>query len=294
MFVKNNTLNEVKAYFVSRLKLLFSETELGLMFKWLAIKRFGISPADYLLSSQMRFSESDLLFFRDAVKRLQNHEPFQYILGEVEFYGLRLIVAPGVLIPRPETEELVDWILQSEQASDLTLMDICAGSGCIGMAIKAKRPRSNVVLVELSSEAIEIMQKNADLLQLNAEIRQRDVLSEEICATQEKESYDVWVSNPPYIPMSDRETMESNVLEHEPHVALFVEDNDPLQFYRVIGTRAQDCLKPKGWLYVEIHERFALEVKDVFEQLGFFNIEVRKDLQGKNRMIRAQKRNFTT
>lgn len=287
MFVKNNNLTEIKTYFKSKLPD-FSTTELNSMIKQLAFQRLNISSAEYMLSDDVLLSESDLLFFRSAVKRLQTNEPFQHIIGEVEFYGVELKSDKRALVPRPETEELVDWVLDSLSEEKANVIDLCAGSGCISFALKNARPKFNVQGVEFSREAIELIHENIDYTGINIDVIDGDVLSEDFYGSLQPGTYDCWVSNPPYIPNKDKKVMHENVLDFEPHMALFVEDNDPLLFYREIAINALKYLKPGGYLFYEIHEDFGAEMIDLMNSLGFVNIELRKDMQGRERMMRAQ------
>ncbi|MFZ9027882.1 MAG: peptide chain release factor N(5)-glutamine methyltransferase [Crocinitomicaceae bacterium] len=286
MFVGANSFGDIKQYFKEKLQDRFSANELKSILRDLTVNRFKISDLDYL-TFDGNLSESDLLYYHFALKRLLKNEPIQYILGETEFFGLRFDVEPGVLIPRPETEELVAWVSGSHKNESGTIVDICSGSGCIAISLAKSMPGFNVVGLEISDEALEIAAKNNDKLSGNVDFRKFDALG--TANYKDLKGTDVWVSNPPYIPFSDSHVMAENVLDYEPHVALFVEDNDPLIFYRIITENAKLNLKAGGWVYFEIHEDNAYGVKDLFTQNGFVNIEVRKDLQNKPRMVRGQK-----
>ncbi|MFT6982320.1 MAG: release factor glutamine methyltransferase [Crocinitomicaceae bacterium] len=289
MFVQANSLKEIKRYFNSELSILYTESELKLIIKELTIKRLDISSVDYLLLSEKRLSESDLLFYHDALKRLRNQEPFQYILGEVWFYDLNLKIDSRALIPRPETEELVDWIKTDlKNLSQPTMMDLCSGSGCIALALKSLMPESNCSAAEYSEDALSLLRENAKRTNLSLDISKMDVLNEDDYSYLAPNSFDCWVSNPPYIPTREKSLMAPNVLKHEPLMALFVTDEDPLVFYRVIAEKALVYLKKGGALYFEINENLTASMLALLEGLGFVNIEVRKDLQGKDRMMKAQ------
>lgn len=286
MFVTSNDFKAIRKYFADGLSDLYSANELKIILKYLFLKRFNATTADYLLADDKLLSESDLLFFRSALKRLQNNEPFQYVIGETEFYGLPILCDQRALIPRPETEELVDWILSEHQTLS-SVMDVCSGTGCIALALKSNRPEANVYALEYSQDAVELLECNekANTLTLNvilADALQANYLDE----TGEK--LDVVVSNPPYIPQQDRARMSANVLDFEPEMALFVEDSDPLVFYREVLERSTHVLNENGWVYFEIHEDLAKGVELLFEQLNFVNIQLRKDLQGRDRMMRGQ------
>lgn len=288
MFVQQNTLEGLRSYFSERLSNQFSASEIKLIFKAFVTKRMQISDTEFLLAGEMRFSESDLLYFRSVVKRLQANEPFQYIAGKTEFYGLELRCDNRALIPRPETEELVDWIVQSaDKHAELKIVDLCAGSGCIALGLKSKLPKSNVEAWELSEEAIQLIAENCQLTGLHVMSKKVDVL--ELNNLKTNVLYDIWVSNPPYIPHSERSRMAENVLAFEPEMALFVADDEPIIFYQRMAKSASMQLVKGGWIYFEIHEDFSSEMVDCLTIHGFVNIELRKDLQGKSRMIRGQR-----
>jgi release factor glutamine methyltransferase len=288
MFVQTNTVEAVKNYFRERLKAQFSESEIRQMLKFAVCERLNMSSADYLLSDPQLLSESDLLYFRSIVKRLQANEPFQYIIGHVEFYGLTLKTDKRALIPRPETEELVRWIVDDHSAQkELNVMDLCSGSGCIALAVKSELTKAKVIGADVSKDALNLARENALSLDLDVQWFELDLLDPAAYARFEEAAFDSWVSNPPYIPHADKTSMAANVLEHEPHLALFVEDHDPLIFYRVIAQQGKKYLKKGGRLYFEIHEELAESVVQLLEKENYHSVEVRQDLQGKNRMVKA-------
>lgn len=294
MFVQGNTLQDLKTYFQRRLGERFSASELQLIVKEVVCKRLKMNYSDYFTNRNIRFSESDLLYFREVVHRLLADEPFQHVTGETEFYGLVLATDKRALIPRPETEELVDWICAEYAGFEsVKLLDACSGSGCIALAVKSTLKDAQVVAVEFSAEALSLIRENMQKTGLTVRVEEMDVLRENCFSGFEQESFDVWVSNPPYIPRRDSMEMEANVLKYEPAMALFVPNEDPMLFYRKLAQDARMYLKPGGSLFFEIHERYASAVSEVLEKTGFIHIELRKDLQGKERMVRAQKRNFT-
>ncbi len=291
MFVQSNTVKAIKDYFQKKLSDQFSETEIRLISNESLKKKLGLSTGELMLSNETLLSESELLYFRSIVKRLLNKEPFQYVLGETHFYGLDLACDKRALIPRPETEELVEWMKDTFQNSDnLKMMDLCTGSGCIALALKSVFKNSSICGSDISKDAIDLATENKQRTNLDVTFIQFDALNESHYSNFEENSFDTWVSNPPYIPNDDKERMEQNVLDFEPHLALFVENEDPLLFYRVIANQANVYLKSKGYLFYEIHEDLSDETIQLLEKLNFVNIEVRKDLQGKNRMLKAQKR----
>ncbi len=292
MFVSDNSVRSVRKYFSDRLNVLFSPSAIRFMFQEALMKRLNLSKSELILSDQLKLSESDLLYFRSVVQRLQGNEPFQYILGSTEFYGLRIQCDSRVLIPRPETEELVDWVVKDHQHSGVhSILDLCTGTGCIALALKSGLSESRVAGTDVSEEALQLARQNAVANQLSVDFFQMDVLREQPPGDQH---YDIWVSNPPYIPESDQQDMHANVLEYEPHLALFVSDTDPLLFYRRIAMLAQQHLQLGGTLYVEIHERYGDELVRLFSDLNFQDVELRADLQGRARMVKARKNKISS
>jgi release factor glutamine methyltransferase len=284
MFVSNNSLVSAKNYFSQRLGNLYDERELNQIFRTLVMKRFGWNSADWLLKKDARLSESDLLYVRSVVKRLQENEPFQYVLGSVEFYGLELNIRPGALIPRPETEELVDWAVKSYRGG--IVLDICSGSGCMALGFQSKFKEADVKGFEISDEALKISLENKEKTGFSTQFQKVDVLQNwpiEDC------SVSVIMSNPPYISAEETETMKQNVLAYEPHLALFVYNDDVLLFYKEIAKQATQKLISGGQLFFEIHEEKGKEVIELLQKLNYTEIELRQDLQGKSRMIRAVK-----
>jgi release factor glutamine methyltransferase len=223
----------------------------------------------------------------DILNRLLAHEPIQYILGETEFYGLKFYAAPGVLIPRAETEELVDWIISEEKGHCNSLLDIGTGSGCIPISIDKNLQIERVEGWDISDDALKIAQSNATRNQSTVLFSRQDIFNPTGIADLSK--WDVIVSNPPYVLMEEADLMERNVVDFEPHIALFVPNNDPLIFYRAIAQFAVVHLQHHGSLYFEINEKMGEATVKLLQELGFNPILTRKDLQGKDRMIRAKK-----
>lgn len=217
--------------------------------------------------------------------RLKNAEPIQYILGETEFYGLKLKVNPSVLIPRPETEELVEWVLHSNLPKNYRILDIGTGSGSIAMAIKNQLKETKVSGMDISEKALETARQNALENGLEVDFFQDDILNPK---NLQEGMYDVIVSNPPYIMESEKPRMHNNVLNFEPENALFVPDVDPLVFYRAIAEFAKKYLSENGSLFFEINESLNTEMVDLLTGFGFSDIEIRKDINGKNRMVRCK------
>jgi len=217
--------------------------------------------------------------------KLLDHTPVQYVLHESWFSGLKFYVDENVLIPRPETEELVDWICT--ESSTGMMLDIGTGSGCIPVSIKKKLPIADIHACDVSGSALIVAQKNANENKTPIQFHQLDFLDPE--QRKSLPSFDIIVSNPPYIPQKDKPEMHKNVLNHEPHIALFVEDDDPLIFYKAIASFATDHLKKDGAIYMEIHERLGRDVLRLFNESGFTKTILRKDLQEKDRMVKAMR-----
>lgn len=235
---------------------------------------------DYPLSDYIRSKIEDIL------GRLERHEPLQYILGEAHFYGLDLHVEPGVLIPRPETEELVRVIAADNPSSDLRVVDLGTGSGAIAIALSRYMSFPEITAIDLSPKAIEVATDNVKALKCNGiRVVQGDMTK----WNPESASLDVVVSNPPYVDESEKAGMEANVRDYEPAEALFVPASDPLKFYRAIAPEALKGLKPGGRLYFEINPRHADELKAMLAHDGFTNVELWRDAQGAYRYIKAQK-----
>ncbi|NEW84212.1 MAG: peptide chain release factor N(5)-glutamine methyltransferase [Mariniphaga sp.] len=255
-------------------------------------KVLGLSRLQVYLNQHETISPANLAQITEIVNRLIQFEPIQYILGETEFYGLPLKVSAAVLIPRPETEELVDWIINNNPPLSPTILDVGTGSGCIPIALSKKLPGASVDGWDISSEALMIARENAEINQVKVDFIYADVLSQSYPVQPQK--YDIIVSNPPYVTLSERLSMLKNVLDYEPPIALFVPDNDPLIFYRAIADIAINQLKPGGKLYFEINEQFGNETADLLSLKGFKNIILRKDINGKERMLKADWNNQAT
>lgn len=243
---------------------------------------FGWSFTDQVLKRHEIILPIDFERIKKVVLRLKNSEPIQYIFGETEFYGLKLRVNSSVLIPRPETEELVDWVVRSNLPENCKILDIGTGSGCIAIAIKSSLKNAEVSGIDISVEALETARMNAIENGLEINFYPADIFN---IKNVEREKFDVIVSNPPYIRESEKVLMHSNVLNYEPEIALFVPDNDPLKYYRAIALFAKRNLHDNGKLFLEINENLKPEMVDLLLDIGFNNIEIRKDINGKNRMV---------
>lgn len=221
------------------------------------------------------------------LQRLQTGEPIQYILGHTEFYGLPFKVNPSVLIPRPETEELVEWILHSVGSSPGNILDIGTGSGCIAVSLKKNLPGTTVSAIDISTKTLSIAKQNADLNDVRVKFIEADILKHKFDI--ENSEFDIIVSNPPYVTQHDKTQMHTNVTDFEPHTALFVPEDDPLLFYNAIADYALSNLSPKGWLFFEINENLGKQTVELLNAKGFNNIELRKDMSGRDRMVKANR-----
>lgn len=239
------------------------------------------------LNQSHELSDTKIMQIGEILNRLLAHEPIQYIIGESDFYGLKFRVSPDVLIPRSETEELVDWILHEEKDRCHTLLDIGTGSGCIPVSIDLNANLEKIEGWDISAEAIQLAGCNAEENGSKALFFVQDIL--DTSRVPESSTWDVIVSNPPYVLKEESIVMEKHVVDHEPHIALFVPNDDPLIFYRAITKFAKIHLQPHGRLYFEINEKQGTQTANLLEENGFKDIQLRKDLQGKERMIRAIK-----
>jgi len=249
------------------------------------IPQFGRDESDQLqlaVNPGWRLSESEMLKLHWAVKDLKNNRPVQYILGKVHFLDLELKVSQEVLIPRPETEELVDWILTRETGEQLTLLDAGTGSGCIALTVKKHRPNADVLAYDKSTSALEVAGENARINGLEVDFFEADMCNDTLPIEKQ---LDVIVSNPPYVMLSEQALMQANVLENEPHVALFVDDDTPLVFYEGILKQAAMYLKAGGRIYFEINEQLGEEMLNLLGQHGFIKTELKHDLRGKLRFV---------
>jgi release factor glutamine methyltransferase len=267
----------------SELQATYGREEVTALLKLTLEHYLKIEPVRLRLLDQL---PSEVIPKITAVKdKLAQQQPIQYILGTTAFCELQLNVGPGVLIPRPETEELVHWILQEQDVQPLKVVDLCTGSGAIALALKAARPAWELTAVELSKEALVIANENAEQLDLAVDFIAADVLQDELSGGP----YDVMVSNPPYVRDSERSLMQTNVLEHEPEMALFVSDTDPFLFYKRIAALAAKHLKPGGSLYLEINEYLSKELLTALAPFGFA-MDLRQDSYLKDRMLKCQKK----
>ena len=275
---------------------IYDEGEAKAIARMVYEERFGLTLSDIYLGRETQLSAADQTELQFIAKRLLQGEPIQYVLGQADFCGRTFMVNEHVLIPRPETEELCQWIVGSEQrkviSDKYSFLDIGTGSGCIACTLAAEVPEAEVTAWDISEEALKIARENANHNNVHVTFEQVDVLnltSPLPFGGGRGEALSLIVSNPPYICNKERAAMEPNVLEHEPHSALFVPDDDPLLFYRAIAQFGQTALKQGGWLYFEINPLYAEPLCDMLCDMRFCCIETKTDQYGKQRMIRAQR-----
>lgn len=277
-----------RAHFIKELLSLYDEKEIESFFYIILEKNHQLKRIDLALNPEMILDGQHLKQWKNIVSDLKIHKPIQYILQETFFYNLPFYVDENVLIPRPETEELVDLVLSNnptiQQSKNPKIVDIGTGSGCIAIALAATIPNATVFAIDVSEKALEVAQKNANLNEVNVTFLQKNILE----TNDLEHAFDIIVSNPPYVRNLEKAEINANVLEYEPHLALFVEDNDALLFYRKIADLAKKNLKPNGQLYFEINQYLGKETVELLQELGFQNIELKKDIYGNDRMISCQ------
>ncbi len=278
-------LKEYKSTFLKELSSLYDEKEIESFF-YIVLESFhNIKRIDLALNPDMEMDAMQLSRWRNVLDELKKEKPIQYILGETEFYGLPFLVNENTLIPRPETEELVELIISNNRTIQksyiLKILDIGTGSGCIGISLAKNIANSQVALLDVSLRALLVAKKNAAINKVNVDITHMDIIETTDLNTQ----FDIIVSNPPYVRNLEKAEIKTNVLEYEPHLALFVEDHDALLFYRKIAQLAKKNLSENGQLYFEINQYLGKETVELLENLGFKNIKLKKDVYGNDRMI---------
>ena len=316
------TLKELKNHFQTELQSIYDKDEIDSFFFMVTEYFYNFKRIDVSLNPN--FEINNFSKWETIIANLKAEKPIQYILGEAWFYGLKFKVNENTLIPRPETEELVEWIsdslnfkvksqkvkIESKKSkvesqklretnfqlptSNFQLLDIGTGTGCIPISVKKNIPEAEVFAIDISEKTLKIAQENAQINQTEINFLQADILKTNDLLSLRAESrslskFDIIVSNPPYVRNLEKQEIKKNVLDYEPHLALFVEDNDALLFYKKIAELAQKSLKPDGLLFFEINQYFGKETVEMLENLGFKNIELRKDLKGNDRMIRCTK-----
>ena len=279
-------LKHLKSRFYQQL-LKFDKNETQSIFKELCAAYLNLAPIDIILNESIEISKDDQIKFDLATEKLLDNEPIQYILGRSYFFGLEFVVNPSVLIPRPETEELVAWILEHFNPADtIHILDLGTGSGCIAITLAKHLPKAKVYALDISVQALEVAKQNA----INNNV-QVEFLHDDMTQTEALDfSFDVIVSNPPYVRHQEKSLMKSNVLNYEPHLALFVEDENPLKFYESIREIAAKYLTPGGFSFVEINEAFGPEMTQLFNQNPFEKTTLKHDTFGKPRMLKTKKK----
>ncbi|NTW31904.1 MAG: peptide chain release factor N(5)-glutamine methyltransferase [Bacteroidetes bacterium] len=278
-------VKQLSEIFLIELSGLYSEQEIKSITFYAFHHILNFSRSDMLLKKEEQINDENLSFLQDILNKLKQEIPIQYVLGCAEFYGINLAVNPDVLIPRPETEELVDWIIKENNNKTVKILDIGTGSACIAIAIKKNILLSTVFASDISDKALIVAKENAK--NNNAEIH---FLNFDILNVPENikfPDFDIIVSNPPYVTESEKKYMKNNVLKYEPYNALFVSDNDPLLFYKAVADFSLKLIKKKITLFFEINERFSSCLFDMLSEKGFSDIEVEKDINGKYRMLKC-------
>ncbi len=290
MFFTSNLLREIKKESVDRLSGIYNSGEAENIVNRLINFYLGMSRVAQQLNPDKRLSEAEMFLFRKALQRLLAQEPLQYVLGTVAFYGLTLKVGPGVLIPRPETEQLVELILKTPLPGQGRVLDVGTGSGCIPLALKSLKRHWHLTGVDVSAEALALAKENAVLTGLSVDFRECDVLKTEECRQVTGQPFHLIVSNPPYVREQEKSRMAGNVLQYEPWQALFVPDDDPLLFYKKIKDLAGRVLLPGGWLFLELNENLAKETASLFSPEEYPMVEIVTDFREKERFLRVQKK----
>ncbi|OCB69919.1 protein-(glutamine-N5) methyltransferase, release factor-specific [Flavobacterium piscis] len=278
-------IKQYRTQFIKELSPFYDAYEAESFFYLILEDKHKLRQIDLALNHELTFSESDFAVWDLLLAQLKKEVPIQYLLGKTNFYGLDFEVNENVLIPRPETEELVEWIVNEnskvDKAKTIKILDIGTGSGCIAISLAKNIPNAQVYAMDVSKKAIETAKRNAVNNKTDITFILQDVLN----AEELKCNFDIIVSNPPYVRNLEKEEIKKNVLDYEPHLALFVEDNDALVFYRKIAALAQSNLLENGQLYFEINQYLGCEMKDLLEKMNFENIELRKDIYDNDRMI---------
>ncbi len=306
------TIDEFYKKFINEIKIIYDEREASNITNWVFESVADVKRPDRIINKEKQLDASVSNELNDALQKLLKHTPVQYVLQEAWFYKMKFFVDEHVLIPRPETEELVQWAVEeirnkeyeirnkeyeirnkkvedlTTHHSPLTILDIGTGSGCIAIALKKEIPNAEILAMDVSEEALKIATKNAQDQKVKIEFIKSDFLNEE--SLKLFPLSDIIISNPPYIPEREKDKLDKNVVSHEPHLALFVADNDPCIFYKKIAAFAQNHLKKNGKIFVEVHEDYSKEVSMIFRHHNF-KIELRKDIYGKERMVKASREN---
>ena len=283
-------IQEFKRHFFSELSILYPETEIQSFFTILVEFKLHLSRIQLALEHNFELDNDNYDFLQNALLKLKNQIPIQYIVGETAFYGLMFKVDKNVLIPRPETEELVEWILQNlpvgrqvPKNESIKILDVGTGSGCIAISLAKNLPNAEVSAIDISAEALNVAKNNATMNQVKIDFILADILNLETL----ENDFDIIVSNPPYVRELEKSQMQQNVLSNEPHIALFVKDENPLLFYDKIAELAKKHLTENGVLYFEINQYLGKETVDLLKSKDFKNIELKKDIYGVDRTVKC-------
>ena len=276
-------IKDYRTHFIKVLTPRYDALEAESFFYLILETKFQMKRIDLALQPEIVFTETDVLYWDSIVEQLLQEIPIQYLLGTTSFFGMDFEVNTNVLIPRPETEELVAWILEkySKNRHPISILDIGTGSGCIAIALAKNLPNAKVAALDVSELALKTAKQNADRNAVSVTFLQKNILE----TNNFEETFDIIVSNPPYVRNSEKVEIKKNVLEHEPHLALFVDDNDALLFYRKIAVLAQKSLNKNGELYFEINQYLGKEMIALLEELGYKDIVLRQDIYGNDRML---------
>jgi len=292
-------VKQYRNYFNETLKTIYPITEIDSFFFLLLEEYLGFRRVDIVLKSDFKITQENLNLLQSATKQLEQEVPLQYIIGKTEFYGLPFVVNKHVLIPRPETEELVAWVVsessrfktfntstkQTTETKQLKILDIGTGSGCIPISLKKQLPFAKISAIDISKEALTVAKKNAVLNNVDIHFILQDILK----TVALDQHYDIIISNPPYVRELEKKELKNNVLKNEPHVALFVENDNPLIFYAKIAELAKKYLNKNGLLFFEINQYLGTETIDLVNKKGLKNIQLKKDMFGNDRIIVASK-----
>lgn len=287
-------LKDIQKVFHQELDVIYGKNEVTSFFNILMSHYLKLNRIALVLEPELTVSKEEEQPLFEALSRLEQEEPIQYIIGETQFYDLTFKVNEHTLIPRPETEELVQWIVkchsERSEESQLKILDIGTGTGCIAISLAKHLPKAKVYALDLSKEALKVARQNAELNNVEVHFINADILNRDSWNLEFKDlQFDIIVSNPPYVRNLEKAEIKNNVLKHEPHLALFVEDYNPLQFYEAISDIAVDKLTENGLLFFEINQYLGNETKQLLHNKGFKDLELKTDIFGNNRMLKGLK-----
>ena len=281
-------IKEYRTQFIQALTPIYDAGEAESFFYLILEENHKMKRIDLAMNPDLTFSDTAIQYWNSILEQLKKEIPIQYLLGKTSFYGLEFGVNGTVLIPRPETEELVEWIIESQNPKAKIpmqkILDIGTGSGCIAISLAKNIPNARVFAIDVCDKALATAKKNAEINSVNVTFLEKNILETDDL----EEQFDIIVSNPPYVRELEKQEIKKNVLDHEPHLALFVQDHDALIFYQKIAKLAQKNLHEKGQLFFEINQYLGTETLVLLEKMNFKNIELRKDIYGNDRMIKAE------